>query len=1129
MPFIQLSQSVGGVAPYERWDAGTAPALSAAGTARVYFDSGSNTLKLSQNGGAYLDLATGSSSPWNNTTTAGSITENTLTNTVLIGTVAAFAGRKVQVQETAGNKGLRAQSAAAADNVLDWYDTVNAQAMLSLTGQDLSIFGLPADTDPRARLFGGGVGTSMLTLGDGTAGNDATFEHQSVPPAFVVASGLNSGNLIPKVDGAGNLGNGTNQWLSVWATKSIMQATAGTPAAVPGSGVVYTKTVGLDVELFYRSAGGAITQLTPFSATSPWQRAGLIVNLDVGTDTQVNPATDDQTQFGTKLLRWNGVFSSATQGFQVFNNQVGPAACAILNTDGPGNGAVYFGAGGAAPLDTRIRRDLPLGGLPTIRLDASGPGGVNVLPGSDDVGFIGRSTDRWRSVNVSGSSGLNVFNLNTDTAAAATLTVDGPGFGALYLGPGAATASDARIHRDLQVGGLPTIRMDDTTAGGVNVFPGASFPADNIGLIGNVTNRWSSVATGPSGYQTWSGVGPNPTSSLTSTDLSFGAGGVSAPDVSLTRGPANTLTIGASIAQFTGNVLPLLSGGGNVGTAGTVWGSVHAHTIVGGPSASGSTISILFSLAPNIATVQEWGGGGPVGSAPALSPLGSARAYFDTTGGVKHLMLSENGGAYAPFGTTVSIGWTRTAQPAVILTNINDFVSIGAPAATANRKVTIKSTIGGDGTDAGIRIESASELDNVLDYLKTGDAVVRVAMDGTSLKFGGGALVLDIGLARSTTLASTIEVTNGAAASGNIQPLVTATGKLGTTGVANSKAWQSVAVAGATGNYGVYLAAADANPLVRIGRDVTTSLIGAIEMGAGGVGTLDVGFQRFANKTMAITSAAGTSGTLVPLVDGSGAIGTNARRFASMAVGVVGGGGAYDVYTAAGDTTQSSHLTDGQLVFGPGGAAPLDVRMTRSGIIGGLNTIRFDGNSNAVGINLFPASDNLGRIGGASDRWATISASGQAAGTNGFFVYGLSGDANPTVQVGGTTASAGGFVRLGKGGINAMDVQLQRVDPIDVNASLVLSDGAGNACDLFPASTSLTGIGQIGSQTRKWALVRAQTITSGDVCFDDQTCVVCGQPFAEGDDLVLRVIRIEPDGNSGQRLTRTVPAHHGCR
>lgn len=72
-------------------------------------------------------------------------------------------------------------------------------------------------------------------------------------------------------------------------------------------------------------------------------------------------------------------------------------------------------------------------------------------------------------------------------------------------------------------------------------------------------------------------------------------------------------------------------------------------------------------------------------------------------------------------------------------------------------------------------------------------------------------------------------------------------------------------------------------------------------------------------------------------------------------------------------------------------------------------------------------------------------------------------------------------------------------------------------------------MGSIGDAQNRWQLVRAVTITSGDVCFDDQACQICGNPFEEGDDLVLRVIRIEPDGDTGRRLTRTVPAHHGCK
>jgi hypothetical protein len=113
---------------------------------------------------------------------------------------------------------------------------------------------------------------------------------------------------------------------------------------------------------------------------------------------------------------------------------------------------------------------------------------------------------------------------------------------------------------------------------------------------------------------------------------------------------------------------------------------------------------------------------------------------------------------------------------------------------------------------------------------------------------------------------------------------------------------------------------------------------------------------------------------------------------------------------------------------------------------------------------------------------------------------------------------------MGVGGValNVPDVYLSRTSA----GTLTVDDGAGNGITIVP---SVNGTGNVGTAAKRFSLVRAVTITSGDVCFDDQTCRICGQPFAEGDDIMLRVIRIEPDGDTGRRLTRTVPAHHGCK
>ncbi len=67
----------------------------------------------------------------------------------------------------------------------------------------------------------------------------------------------------------------------------------------------------------------------------------------------------------------------------------------------------------------------------------------------------------------------------------------------------------------------------------------------------------------------------------------------------------------------------------------------------------------------------------------------------------------------------------------------------------------------------------------------------------------------------------------------------------------------------------------------------------------------------------------------------------------------------------------------------------------------------------------------------------------------------------------------------------------------------------------------------VGTAAKRWKLVRAVTITSGDIGFDDPLCVLCKRVFEEDQNLVLHVIRVEME--KGGRVTKTVPVHEHCR
>lgn len=291
-----------------------------------------------------------------------------------------------------------------------------------------------------------------------------------------------------------------------------------------------------------------------------------------------------------------------------------------------------------------------------------------------------------------------------------------------------------------------------------------------------------------------------------------------------------------------------------------------------------------------------------------------------------------------------------------------------------------------------------------------------------------------------------------------------------------------------------------------------------------GTALADVALLRESANTFSISAGAAGAGGLVPHADNAATatIGTTALRWRTFFAGSRG----YAVMGAASDTGAMAALQSGaaggQLIFGPGGvglgSAP-DCQIKRV-LITAVPYIAID--DFATGARtVIPVTDDTGSLGTAANRWAGVNVS-----QGGHNVYKTVSD---TVAEASLTGDAvGGTVLLGPGGAAALDIRFHRIVPLDVNPNVVIDNNASGAVDVIPGAD---GVGRIGTRnfvgSRKWSEVNATTITSGDVCFTDQTCAVCGNFFEEGDDLVLRVIKIHHEMEG--RLTRTVPAHHGCK
>lgn len=82
------------------FEATSSPGLSVASEGRIYFDSGTNRFLVSQNGGAYAQLATAADVGWTDDGTV--VRLNTATDQVGMGTATPGAGTKVEIDASAG-------------------------------------------------------------------------------------------------------------------------------------------------------------------------------------------------------------------------------------------------------------------------------------------------------------------------------------------------------------------------------------------------------------------------------------------------------------------------------------------------------------------------------------------------------------------------------------------------------------------------------------------------------------------------------------------------------------------------------------------------------------------------------------------------------------------------------------------------------------------------------------------------------------------------------------------------------------------------------------------------------------------------------------------------------------------
>lgn len=262
-------------------------------------------------------------------------------------------------------------------------------------------------------------------------------------------------------------------------------------------------------------------------------------------------------------------------------------------------------------------------------------------------------------------------------------------------------------------------------------------------------------------------------------------------------------------------------------------------------------------------------------------------------------------------------------------------------------------------------------------------------------------------------------------------------------------------------------------------------------------------------------------------------------------------------FLKTGDTTTTLQVTGTTISFGPGVAAALDTTLSRIagpllnvnvGTRFGGNIERFesawtiktirtvvDGNGDDITISAAialaaAAGAYVGGVVTIQSGDSTANGANQAAGSRAAIIAG-----NAASGVGGTPVK-GGDVRIttGQGADNGAlvannsgDVIIEDANNQGANVIPVIDQDGSGAGFFGKLGTRDAAHGGTDAVNARWNEVNAVSVVSGDMCFTDPGCPICGREFAEGDDIVLRVIKAEKFEKG--YLTRTVPAHYGCK
>jgi hypothetical protein len=424
------------------------------------------------------------------------------------------------------------------------------------------------------------------------------------------------------------------------------------------------------------------------------------------------------------------------------------------------------------------------------------------------------------------------------------------------------------------------------------------------------------------------------------------------------------------------------------------------------------------------------------------------------------------GGQLTPVNNLfVGYGVTAASPPATVTIQSTG----GSGAAVTGSALRIGSGVSGDAATAGVSLILATARAGTGTALTT---AVTISNTGTISCLGAGATSERFGAGTTATSTNSLAVGNAATA---------------TTGTGNIAIGTSASATGAAGGGAIAIgegaSCTGGNLSVVIGDAALGSADQVVSVGGG------------ANVSATGGTAIGW-GAAVSGISGS-AFGGNATASAGSATAFGNGATASATNSIAfGQSTTASHASS--FCWGVGAVTTA----TNQGVFGSASIPL---------TSLFFGQGVSSATPSATITWTVTGGSGAAVTGSDWLISGsLAGDA----------ATGGGDLAFAVAIAGTGTTRTTIASILAASGNIELSGDR----QFIPA---VDDDWSVGTAARRFTLVRAVTITSGDIGFDDAGCSICGRELATDDDLVLRVRDRDPAGTL-RRVSYTVPVHAAC-